>query len=71
MIKITQVLISPEAREYLIKRQLDKQYHKAKIFILAGHHCKIIFRFNNMKTVTSLHPWIDYTLTLSFSDNKK
>mgnify|MGYP000913155634 CR=1 FL=1 len=49
MIKITQVLISPEAREYLIKRQLDKQYHKAKIFILAGHHANVDLKIREPK----------------------
>ncbi|MDD2917050.1 MAG: hypothetical protein PHH70_04365 [Candidatus Gracilibacteria bacterium] len=34
---ISQVHISPEALEYLIKRKLDKQYLKTKGYILAGY----------------------------------
>ena len=37
MYHINQVLISPDALAYLKKRKLEKQYQKAKIFILGGH----------------------------------
>jgi hypothetical protein len=34
MILINKVVITPEALEYLRKRKLEKQYQKAKLFIL-------------------------------------
>jgi hypothetical protein len=49
MVKIRQVLIAPEAREYLIKRQLDKQYEKAKIFITAGHFANVNLKIREPK----------------------
>ena len=49
MVKINQVLISKEALEYLIKRQLDKQYQKAKIFILGGYHQNVDLKIREPK----------------------
>lgn len=41
MVYIRQVLIAPEALDYLQKRWLEKQYQKAKLFILAGHFINV------------------------------
>lgn len=49
MIKIRQVCIAPEALEYLVKRQLDKQYQKAKIFIIAWHFTNVDLKIREPK----------------------
>ena len=49
MVKISQVLIAPEALDYLIKRQLDKQYQKAKIFIIAWHFTNVDLKIREPK----------------------
>ncbi len=49
MVKITKVLIAPEARDYLIKRQLDKQYQKARIFIIAWHFTNVDLKIREPK----------------------
>lgn len=49
MIKISQVLIAPEALEYLTKRQLENQYKKAKIFILAWHFSNVDLKIREPK----------------------
>lgn len=49
MVKISQVLITPEALDYLIKRQLEKQYQKAKIFIIAWHFANVDLKIREPK----------------------
>jgi hypothetical protein len=49
MVKISQVLIAPEALDYLVKRQLDKQYQKAKIFIIAWHFANLDLKIREPK----------------------
>lgn len=49
MVKIRQVLIAPEALEYLVKRQLEKQYQKAKIFIIAWHFSNVDLKIREPK----------------------
>lgn len=49
MIKIAQVLITREAQEYLVKRQLDKQYQKTKIFILGGYYQNVDLKIREPK----------------------
>lgn len=34
---ISQIIIAPEALEYIMKRKLEKQYLKTKGYILAGY----------------------------------
>lgn len=49
MVKIRQVFIAPEALEYLVKRQLEKQYQKAKIFIIAWHFSNVDLKIREPK----------------------
>ncbi len=49
MVKISQVLITPEALDYLIKRQLEKQYQKTKIFIIAWHFANVDLKIREPK----------------------
>lgn len=49
MFSINKVLISPRALEYLKKRKLEKQYQKAKLFILGGFFNNVDFKLREPK----------------------
>lgn len=49
MVVITKVLIAPEALEYLKKRNLEKQYQKAKLLILGGYFQNVDLKIREPK----------------------
>ncbi len=49
MVRIRRVLITPEAREYLVKRGLENQYKKARTFIVAGHFGNVDLKIREPK----------------------
>lgn len=49
MILINKVVITPEALEYLRKRKLEKQYQKAKLFILWGYFQNVDLKIREPK----------------------
>jgi hypothetical protein len=49
MILINKVVISPLVKEYLEKRWLEKQYEKAKRFILSGNYKNVTLKIREPK----------------------
>ncbi len=48
--EITEILIGPKEIDYLIKRNLDKQYKKAKALILSGNLKIVDFKIRQPKS---------------------
>ena len=49
MITINNVLISPDALDYLKRRKLENQYKKAKLFILWGYFQNVDLKIREPK----------------------